>query len=324
MIHHLRRARREAHGHYWTLGPALIGKALGRLRPTPGGVPWSTELSDPDRGRLRLRGVVHRRGSSTALVVLHGLGGSADSFYVHHAAKAALAQGLDVLRLSMRGASGRGADVYHGALTADLHVALRSLPHRRLLVLGVSIGGHLSLSMATEEVDPRLGAVAALCPPVDLALAAADIDQPSRRLYRDDVLASLVRNALPAARRGELAIGPEQLAAVRSIREWDDKVVVPRFGFASVDAYYRTQSVAPRLSQLRVPTLLLLARHDPMILARSQGPVLQRVPVADQLTVRWLDRGGHVGFPRDVSLGFADAPRGIFPQIVAWLRRPST
>jgi hypothetical protein len=36
------------------------------------------------------------------------------------------------------------------------------------------------------------------------------------------------------------------------------------------------------------------------------------------LDVRWLERGGHVGFPGALDLGQA-APLGLAPQVLRWL-----
>jgi hypothetical protein len=38
------------------------------------------------------------------------------------------------------------------------------------------------------------------------------------------------------------------------------------------------------------------------------------------LDVRWVERGGHVGFPNDFHLGEA-APPGLESQVLAWLAR---
>ena len=53
-------------------------------------------------------------------MIVHGLGGSATSYYARKAALAAAHAELDSLRLNLRGADRGGADYYHAGLTEDL------------------------------------------------------------------------------------------------------------------------------------------------------------------------------------------------------------
>lgn len=291
-----------------------------RPRPVFGARRWRGAVRDERRGEVELTGALHTTGgATTALVVVHGLGGSAESYYCHDAARAGLAAGLDVLRLNMRGASGCGRDVYHAGLSDDVHAALSSLPHEHLLLLGVSMGGHLSLWVALQSRDVRLRAVAAICPPLDLARGCREIDHPRRRLYRDEVLQSLVTAAHPVAATGAIPIDGLGLRQLRSLRQWDEEVVVPRYGLGDVDSYHRTMSVGGRLGALERPTLLVASRHDPMVLGTTVAETLKRHPPSSALELRWLERAGHVGFPRDTHLGVDAAGPGIYRQVVGWL-----
>jgi hypothetical protein len=55
-----------------------------------------------------------------------------------------------------------------------------------------------------------------------------------------------------------------------------------------------------------------------MVVAETVSPFLTNVPRG--LAVRWLDRGGHVGFPARTSLG-EPGPRGLEHQVASWLDR---
>jgi len=306
-------------GHLWTIVPHV----LDRWQAVPDGDarPWTVELDDTVTGRVKLSGALAEpAGARALLVVVHGLGGSAGSAYVSKAARAAQAAGLATLRLSLRGADGSGEDVYNAALTEDLRTAVASPEVSRyetLFALGFSLGGHLALRYATEEPDPRLRAVAAVCAPLDLGACQAAIDRRGLFLYRRYVLARLRRAARAADARGRLPAKMRDLRRVRTIREWDLRVVVPRFGFADPEEYYSRSSVAPRLSRLAVPALLVAAEHDPMVPAATVRPWASAAP---RLDARWVPNGGHLGFPRDLSLGEA-GPRGMEHQVVGWLLR---
>ena len=313
-------------GHLWTLGPNLRHKA--RPETPPSAQLWSTRLEDPAVGEVVLRGALHRASetSDELCVAIHGLGGTIDSHYVIRAARTAVAAGVDCLRLALRGADRSGADVYHAALTADLEAALASpaLAHyRRLYLLGFSLGGHVSLCHALAPTDPRLRGVASVCAPLDLGAAGVAIDHPRAALYCSHVLAGLKEIYTAVARHRPV---PTPLASVRrvtTIRAWDRLVVVPRFGFVSVDDYYQSASVGPRLASAQVPTLILSATADPMIPAATVAPYVQQLP--GLVTHRWIDRGGHVGFPANLQLGLEDGAAtgtpGVAAQALAWLRR---
>jgi predicted alpha/beta-fold hydrolase len=319
-------------GHYWTLRPFVtrkgvnwrLARPLGSERRAMPGIaapePWSADVADARWGSVHITGALHApAGARAVLLVVHGLGGSSDSLYVTSIIPAAAALGLACLRLDLRGADGSGEDFYHAALTADLHAALASprlAAFSDVYVLGYSLGGHLTLCLASEPHDRRVRAVAAVCSPIDLARSAWAIDQPGRAPYRHYVLRKLKDCYAQVARRRELPTPIESVQRVRSIRQWDACAVVPRYGFASTDDYYAHASVAPRLGALDVPALLVNTEHDPMIPADTVRPAL--VGATPRLDVRWLRAGGHVGFPLDVDLG-EKAPHGLEPQLLHWL-----
>lgn len=306
-------------GHYWTIAP-LAAHTL-RPRPAPPSRSFWATVEDPKVGAVRLSGRLRDRPGDALVVLIHGLGGDVGSHYLLEAARAAEDAGLSSLRLNLRGADRTGEDFYHAALTADLHAAIASpelARYERLYLLGYSLGGHLALRCATEPLDPRVRAVAAICPPLDLAVGAHAIDEPRRAVYRRHVLTALQEIYAAVARRREVPLPVPLARRIRKLREWDQRVVAPRFGFDSVAHYYHEASVAPRLTHLTVPALVVEARHDPMVPEATVLPALERI--SPMLDARWIERGGHVGFPASATLG-VPGPPGIEGQALAWLRQ---
>jgi predicted alpha/beta-fold hydrolase len=286
------------------------------------GEPWRGTVVDPRRGAVALSGSLRRPpGARDAVVLVHGLGGSSDSPYLGEAVAALDAAGAATLRLNLRGSDGEGADIYHAGLTDDVAAALDApelAGFARVMLLGFSLGGHVTLRYATEErVDPRLAAVAAVCSPLDLRLAQQGIDRPGAWPYRRYLLTRLkaLYAAVAAVREVPTPLGDVQRA--RTIREWDRLTVVPRFGFRDPEDYYARASVGPRLAHLRVPSLLVAAAGDPMVRAEAIRAAAELVPGLD---LRWVERGGHVGFPAALDLGFP-APPGLGGQLAGWLLR---
>jgi hypothetical protein len=279
-------------------------------------------VEDAQLGRVLITGQLHAPvGAKSLLVSVHGLGGNSESPYLAASVWAAARSGWACLRLNMRGADGSGEDFYHAALTADLHAALASPELARfsdIYLLGYSLGGHLALCFAAEAHDARVRAVAAVCAPLDLSRSAAAIDRPVSLPYRHYVLQRLKQSYAAVARRRPVPTAVERVQRVRSLREWDACTVVPRYGFESTADYHARASVSGRLGALRVPALLVNTTHDPMVPAHTVRPALALA--APNLDVRWLNKGGHVGFPSDVDLG-EGGPRALEMQVLSWLAK---
>jgi predicted alpha/beta-fold hydrolase len=302
-------------GHGWTLGPWLLHEVHPAIAPAS--APWSTVLEDPKVGAVKLTGLIRHQGPSLALLV-HGLGGEVEASYMARAAIAAERSGFSSLRLCLRGADRSGEDYYHAGLTADLHAAVASpevARYERIFLFGYSLGGHVALRYAVDAPDRRLAAVAAVCPPLDLDASAHAFDRPECELYRRYILRSLYEIYKDVARRRSVPISVALARRIRAIREWDRLVVAPRYGFRDAEHYYHSVSVGPWLPELRVPSLLVFARHDPIVPSSSVSATLEAR--ASKTTVRWIERGGHVGFPGKLDLGFGSS-LGLEGQIMSW------
>jgi predicted alpha/beta-fold hydrolase len=301
--------------HLRTIGPRLRHQLAPS--PAPPSQPWQTVVDDPVAGAVRLTGRLSDVPGSDELVLLvHGLGGCTESHYMPGGAWSAVGEGLSCLRLNLRGADRLGDDFYHAGLAADLHAALASVElarYRRFYAVGYSLGGHVVLRLATEDHDPRLCGVAAVCAPVDLALAVEQIEKPWAWGYRQYLLGNLKRIYAAVAERRPVPLPVEAARRIRSIVEWDERIVAPRHGFASAADYYQRMSVAGRLDRLGVPALLLNSLDDPMVPARGVRPAVANPP--ERLTVRFLAGGGHVAFPHRLE---------VDRRVLGWLRGGDT
>lgn len=303
-------------GHFWTVAPWLRD---GLVRHPSVGQPWSLAVDDARHGEVTLRGALHvPDGASTLVLLLHGMGGNADSAYVQRAAQAAAHLGLASLRLHLRGADGEGDDLYHAGLVSDLQAVLEA-PRLRdfasVAILGFSLGGHLALKFAASRPQ-RVGAVAALCPPLQLQQAALAFDRRSRRPYRAHVLGSLKTMYAAVDRRGRGWVDVQRVQRIASMEAWDEEVMAPRFGFASARHYWQSVSVAADLADLAVDALLVRTAHDPFI---CDGIDARTPAFSERICWRELRRGGHLGFAPRSDLGFGQ--RGtVAEQALGWLR----
>jgi uncharacterized protein len=71
-------------------------------------------------------------------------------------------------------------------------------------------------------------------------------------------------------------------------------VTAPHFGFGTADNYYRLASCGPLLKKIRVPTLIIQSKDDPMI---PFEPFLRYAPESNPwIRLVATDHGGHTGF----------------------------
>jgi predicted alpha/beta-fold hydrolase len=261
-----------------------------------------------DHGALIARAWWQPTGKkSTAVILVHGVGGDSGSRYCIRAAVAMFRAGYHALRLNLRGAGEGMVEaplLYHAGLTEDLRAAvelvLKDPRVSDVAIVGFSLGGNCTLKLAGEwgrDHPDRIRAMCAVSPPLDLVATSRALEKRRTFPYRQYVLRKLVEVGVaykklypqPAA-----YYDVEKLKRARLIREYDDLIVAPMYGFENSDDYYRKMSSGPFLPKIEMRTLLVHAEDDPMIPAHTMRPSLASIPKA--LQVDWSTRGGHVGF----------------------------
>ena len=91
--------------------------------------------------------------------------------------------------------------------------------------------------------------------------------------------------------------------AVRSLRQFDHRITAQRWGFGSVEDYYRSASPLPKLlaGAPLPPSLLLQARDDPWVPSEAIERLLRRNPAGGPALLLTA-RGGHTGFHGEGSV----------------------
>lgn len=241
------------------------------------------------------------RAGRPAVLLVHGLTGCSESYYMRATAAALLDAGHAVLRLNLRGA-GAGAALarggYHAGASRDIAAAIAAVPSHLardgVTAVGFSLGGNMLLKhLAEAGRDSGLVRAASVSAPIDLAAASRRIRAPRNAAYQRYLL---WRMCDTAARSGD-ALAPAQrraLPTVRDVYAFDDLIIAPTNGFAGAEDYYARCSAGPLLGAIATPTLLIQARDDPWIpIADYDAIAWPRLPMLRALLP---STGGHLGF----------------------------
>jgi predicted alpha/beta-fold hydrolase len=106
----------------------------------------------------------------------------------------------------------------------------------------------------------------------------------------------------------------DTLMAASDLYAFDNVFTAPLHGFRDVDDYWSRGSAKPHLASIRVPALVVNARNDPFIPARSLPKPSE---VGAHVTLWQPAHGGHVGFPMGPPPGHV---RGMPEQVGGWLQ----
>ena len=237
------------------------------------------------------------------ILMVHGLEGSSTSGYLISLAHAALGRGFSAARLNLRGCGGTehlALTSYHAGQTSDVLAVLRerrTASGQPVFLVGFSLGGNISLKLAGElgeDADGLLAGVCAVSTPIDLAVCAETLGRPRNFLYQERFVKRLKERIQRRHLQAPHIYTREHLPKIRTIIDFDNHYTAKLFGFGDAATYFRTQSSNQFLERIRVPTLLVQAKDDPLIpFSVYNHPAFSR---NSNLRLIAAEHGGHVGF----------------------------
>ena len=256
---------------------------------------------------------VDRHESRGLVLLVHGLGGSAESDYVRATAMSMLQAGFNVARVDLRGAGWSwytSTGLYHAGKTGDLRDVIRQLAlmpeaqvaaEPRIFLMGFSLGGNATIKLLGEPMDDLpVAAAVAVSAPLDLNAGAVHLSRMAFGLYEKYLLTGLRRQVLRPGPDGNPRVTEQERQLVREARtiaDFDDAITAPRHGWRDADEYYRVNSSGQFLAAAAAPLLVIHSVDDPMV---PSGPYrdVDWESLGQQGTVRRAvtGEGGHVGF----------------------------
>jgi predicted alpha/beta-fold hydrolase len=242
------------------------------------------------------------RAARLTAVLVHGLNGSSNSRYIQGIAQRAWDAGMNVVRMNMRNCGGTDAlspTLFHSGRSADVGAVVRHFTERfgleRVALVGYSMGGNMVLKLAGEwGARPPLVAVATVCSVIDLAACSNALHAPSNFIYERHFLHALMQRFRHKAELFPGIYRTDGIGPVRSIREFDQKIVAPYCGFRDADDYYHRAASARVIDRIAMPALVLLAQNDPFI--RLTPETRERVLANPHIDFIEPRQGGHCAF----------------------------
>ncbi|MBS1841938.1 MAG: alpha/beta fold hydrolase [Acidobacteria bacterium] len=245
-----------------------------------------------------------KRRDTPVIALVHGLEGSSDSGYMKGIAEKAWISGFHVVRLNQRNCGGTELltpTLYNSGMSGDYRAVFEELANadgfEKIFFAGYSMGGNLVTKMAGEfgeKVPSQLRGVCSVCPALDLAACADELERWDNYFYEERFVRGLLKRY---ARKVELfprRYSKNGFGPIRTVREFDDAITAPSFGFRDAVEYYESAGAKKVIGAIRLPYLLITAQDDPFVpftairaAGAEKNPHIQLVAP---------EHGGHCGF----------------------------
>ena len=235
-------------------------------------------------------------------ILLHGLAGCHSSGYMLRTCNRLLDNGCGVFRMDARG-SGAGLKLaryhHHAGRSEDLHATVKYVasrhPYSPITLIGFSLGANVllhHLGLNAGEIHPQVDSAVAVAPPVNLALCSQELGSGLSRGY-DRYFARVMLARL----RKRRAARPDMVdfrirRKPKTLKQFDTQFTALAGGFKDIDDYYQQASAGQYLTNIKVPTVLMVDEHDPVI----PVSIFSDSDMSPAIQTFRTKGGGHLGY----------------------------
>ncbi len=262
--------------------------------------------------------------SKGIVLILHGLGGSSERQGVRRMANILRESNFTIIRLNLRGAyPGRdlASGTYSAKCNSDIFPVIniakelcKTLGKENkeskgpipLIGIGISLGGTILLNACASR-ENLIDILVCTSSPLDLGKCSSSIERKRNIIYQTWLLNRLIKQTLADPFRlneKEEDVFKKLLSdkkRIKSIRDFDQVVTAPRWGYKNVDEYYLKAS--PISDLMKNPnifprTLFLQSLDDPWVPAETANKLERTLNSnsSSNLTTLITKNGGHNGF----------------------------
>lgn len=247
--------------------------------------------------------------SKHILFFCHGLCGCSDNPFIH-----AIADKLPQYRTIVYNRNGHGKMPIHSKFPK--HVDIKDMqevlayiqetyPNETIIGIGISAGANLLVRFVGEIETHPFKALVSVSNGNCLDRVSLNLDWLSNKIVIHDLHKMLKehwRNLLHISAQTMTSLDWSKVTRTKSIREFDQTLLVPLYQFKNVKEYYEDCSSYKWYDTIKVPLFSLSALDDPLIIeplhyyplkAALTNPCIVAIVTKQGGHVGWIDRLGH-------------------------------
>lgn len=245
-------------------------------------------------------------------IQVHGLLSDHSSPYMVRVSDKLRRNGIRTIRVDLRGFGDStliSRSHINGGCSPDLQSVIDYVhdlsPLSKISLIGFSIGGNIVLKTVGQwgtQFPRHVDSAIAVSPPIDLNYTMRNLRRLGNRVYERYMMSKLNRTL--AYRRKHVAglVDTGIRPVPTRLLEFDDKFTAPIWGYKNAAEYYEKCSSARFLSDVKIPTIILTSRDDPVV----PFDMLANTPISNYVDLVSTRTGGHLGF---LSRGIRDPDR---------------
>jgi uncharacterized protein len=191
--------------------------------------------------------------------------------------------------------------IFHAGASQEVGNILNHLIARRNLqevfLVGASMGGNILLKLLGEwgsSFPRQLRAAAVISPLVDLTESSRILEKRSNIVFHRHFVKNFKKRVREYGSQWGPLVDLDRLLRIKTVRQFDQLLTAPVAGFRDVPDYYHRASSLPHLKNVRLSTLVLHSKDDPLL--PWQPLLLPEVRTNPSLLVTLTSAGGHLGF----------------------------
>lgn len=273
-------------------------------------LPPRTEFKDPQQELIK------NSDDKPLVIALHGLSGGSYEAYIRAVMEKAVDDpyNFDAIVLNSRGCAWHtitSPQLYNGLWTNDLRYFIneyvtKKWPNKRIYLMGFSLGGAILANYLGQEADavsPQIKGAAMFGTPWDFPDGAYHLRDSivGNKVYSPTMCQNLLKLL---TRQSDLMSGSHDIIKqykedptkfqLKFLKDFDDYFTSRLFGLNSANEYYRLASPIQRLMKIRVPTLIVSSKDDPVTGSRSLP--YSETELNPYVTMVTTTIGGHLGW----------------------------
>ncbi|NRD23789.1 alpha/beta fold hydrolase [Winogradskyella litoriviva] len=288
---------------FWAKTSFVSTVFSGLARKVEGIEQTRERITLPDTDFIDLDWSYAEQKSNKAIILLHGLEGSAQRPYIKGTAKLFNDNGIDAVGVNFRGCSGEPNLLfrsYHSGATEDLDAVIKHVLSKgiydEIYIKGISLGANMVLKYVGEgnDLPSELKAVIAISTPCDLKGSCDELLSLKNKHYAIRFLEHLKDKLKPKLVQFPNSISVTDLKSIKTLIDFDHVYTSKAHGFKDAFDYYEKASCLQFLPNVKVPSLIINALNDSFLSAECY-PV-KEAKQNSNLFLEMPKYGGHVGF----------------------------